>query len=178
MGAEQISGKAWVFGDNIDTDAIYPGQFLHIQNEPEMAQHAFEFIRPEFVKAVRPNDIIIAGKNFGCGSSREQAVLCLKQNGIAAVVAHSYARIFYRNAINCALPVLTFESMEQDMNGALQTINSGDEVKLEFTGNVLEVTSSGKSYNLQPLPAHLFEIVSHGGLIEHLKKRMEAEKSK
>ena len=169
MTFDVISGKAWVFGDNIDTDAIYPGRYLHILDQSEMAAHAFEFIKPNFVKNVEMDDIIIAGRNFGCGSSREHAVLCLKENGIGAVIALSFARIFYRNAINCALPVLTFDIEESRIVEIYSSIFDGDEVDLDIPVGVLEVIRSESYFNVNKLPEHLMEIIEHGGLIEHLK---------
>jgi 3-isopropylmalate/(R)-2-methylmalate dehydratase small subunit len=167
-------GKAWVFGDNIDTDAIYPGRFLHIINPDEMAEHAFAFIKPEFNKEVKSGDIIIAGRNFGCGSSREHAVHCLKNSGVGAVIALSFARIFYRNAVNCALPVFTFDTTENDPVKIFGSVFGGDKVELDLEVNSIKVISSGKLLKIEPLPEHLQKIISAGGLIEHLK----AEKTK
>jgi 3-isopropylmalate dehydratase small subunit len=166
-------GNAWIFGDNVDTDSIYPGRFLHILEKKEMARHAFEYVKPDFVQRVEPNDVIIGGRNFGCGSSREHAVLALKHNGIGAVLALSYGRIFYRNAINNALPVLTFNMDEKEMVKLYSTVFDGDEIDLEFGANRLEVVSSGERYELNPIPEHLLSIINEGGLIEQLKKRFQ-----
>lgn len=173
MNLDLITGKAWVLGDNIDTDSIYPGRYLHIMDPTEMAKHAFEFAKPAFAKKVEPNDIIIAGRNFGCGSSREQAVLCLKENGIGAVISLSYARIFYRNAINCGLPALTFDVDEKQIVKIYSSILDGDEVEMDFDANVLEVFNSELYFKINKLPDHLLEIILDGGLIEHIKRTKE-----
>jgi 3-isopropylmalate/(R)-2-methylmalate dehydratase small subunit len=173
MNLEPIFGNAWMFGDNIDTDCIYSSQHLHILNSDQMASFAFENIKPEFAKKVQHSDIIITGRNFGCGSSREHAILCLKANGIGAIVALSFARIFYRNAINCALPVLTLDIDEKQIVDIYSSIFDGDEVELNFEENSLEAVSSGKKYNLNPIPEHLQEIINDGGLIKHLKKNLD-----
>ena len=172
MTLDVISGNAWVFGDNIDTDAIYPGRYLHLLDPSEMASHAFEFTKPKFADDVEKDDIIIAGRNFGCGSSREHAVWCLKENGIGAVVALSFARIFYRNAINCALPVLTFDIEDSRVVEIYSAIFDGDEVDLDLLVNTLEVIRSESYFKVNKIPPHLMEIIEHGGLIEHLKNKI------
>ena len=173
MALVPLVGNAWIFGDNVNTDAIYPGQFLHILDRKEMARHAFQYMKPDFVRKVEPLDVIIAGRNFGCGSSREHAVLALKHNGIGAVIALSYGRIFYRNAINNALPVITFDMEEKEMVQLYSTVFDGDEVDLEFGENRLEIVSSGDRYDLNPIPEHLLKIINDGGLIGQLKQRFQ-----
>jgi 3-isopropylmalate/(R)-2-methylmalate dehydratase small subunit len=173
MSLVPLVGNAWIFGDNVDTDSIYPGRFLHILDRKEIAKHAFEYLKPDFVKKVEPLDVIIAGRNFGCGSSREHAVLTLKHNGIGAVIALSYGRIFYRNAINNALPVITFDMDEKEIVALYSSVFDGDEVDLEFGENRLEIVNSGERFNLKPIPEHLLKIINDGGLIEQLKQRFQ-----
>jgi len=171
-----LLGSAWMFGDSVDTDAIYPGQFLHVLDRMEMPRYAFKSMKPDFAKKVEPNDIIVAGRNFGCGSSREHAVLCLRHSGIGAIVALSFARIFYRNAINNALPVLTLDIDDQQAVELYSTVMDGDDLDLDFSKNLLEVVSSGERYRLNPLPEHLMEIINAGGLIEHTRQKMQKER--
>lgn len=169
---ESIIGSAWIFGDNIDTDSIYPGKYLHIIDPKEMAQHAFEFIKPEFKERVQVSDIIIAGKNFGCGSSREHAPASIKSSGIGAILALSFGRIFYRNAINIGLPVYTFDIDEKTMVEIYSSVFDGDDVELHFDENRLEVYSSGASYKYESLPENLQEIIASGGLVPYLKSKI------
>jgi len=162
-----ITGRAWKFGDDINTDVIYPGKYLPIFEPAEMAKHAMEGLDTEFPKKVRPNDFIVAGKYFGCGSSREQAATCLKSAGVGAVVAKSFARIFYRNAINLGLPILICKETDQ--------IEAGDELKVDFVGGIIENVTKARTYTVKPLPAFLMTIIQDGGLIPHLKKKMAAK---
>jgi len=175
MHLESIIGTAWIFGDNVDTDSIYPGRYLHILDNKQIPRHAFEFVKPEFADKVEPGDIIIGGKNFGCGSSREHAVLALKNSGIGAICAVSYGRIFYRNAINNALPVLNFDIEENDIVLLYSTIFNGDELEVDFSNSRLEKISSGERFDLKPLPRHLLEIIENDGLIEHLRKQFRKD---
>jgi 3-isopropylmalate dehydratase small subunit len=173
MAENFLSGRLWIFGDNVDTDTIYPGRYLHLLDKAEMADHAFEFARPEFVKSVQPNDIILAGRNFGCGSSREHAVFCLKQNGIGAVIARSYARIFYRNAINNGIPALSFSEDDSKIEALFASASDGSDAVLDFNENSFKLLSSGQSVKIQPLPDHLQQIINSGGLIEFLKSEFK-----
>jgi 3-isopropylmalate/(R)-2-methylmalate dehydratase small subunit len=160
---ESVKGRVWVLGDNIDTDVIYPGKYLPIIVSHEMAQHALEGIDPEFPKKLKQGDIIVAGSNFGCGSSREQAATCLKACGIAAVVAGSYSRIFFRNAINQGLPLV--ESRE-----AHKRVKEGDTITIDFGKGKIMLSDGELSFS--PLPPFLTQILEDGGLIEHTKRKM------
>ena len=163
---ERIEGKAYRFGDDINTDVIYPGKYLSITTDrEEMAKHCFEAVYPEFMKKAKPGDIIVAGKNFGCGSSREQAATCLKYFGISAVVAESFARIFYRNAINLGLPVVVAP-------GITALVNHGDMIQIDLEQGSVKNTTTNKSIGSSRLPPFVMQIISDGGLIKHLQKRL------
>lgn len=155
--------KAWVFGDSISTDLIIPGRYLVERDPGSLAEHAMEGTDPDFAEEVQEDDIVVAGKNFGCGSSREHAPIALKAAGVSGIVAESFARIFYRNAVNQGIPVLSCEGIEEKFE-------TGDEIEVDWKdGNIRNLTS-GKSFKTSPLPPLLEDIVSAGGLIEHLKK--------
>ncbi len=154
----RISGRVWRFGDNIDTDVIIPGKYLRTTDMSVFAAHAMEGIDPEFPKKVKKGDIIVAGRNFGCGSSREQAPLALKHAGISCVVAESFARIFFRNAINVGLPII-----EAKIN-----CKEGDMIEINLEKGI--VKREGKTYPATRLPDFLREILADGGLVEHRKK--------
>ena len=158
----KITGKAWIFGDDIDTDAIIPGKYLRTTDMQVFADHVLEGIDPGFAKVVGRGDIIIAGRNFGCGSSREQAVLAIKHAGVGCVVAASFARIFFRNAINIGLPIL--ESAE-----AAEAISDGDDVAFDLAAGT--ITSGGGTFSFEPYPPELQEIVEAGGLLPHVRAR-------
>jgi len=163
---EKISGKVWKLGDNIDTDAIYPGKHLPIIDASEMAHHALEGLDPEFPKKIQKGDIIVAGANFGCGSSREQAATCLKYAGIACVVAKSFSRIFFRNAINQGLALV--QSKE-----AHDVINQGDQVTIDFASG--EIATPTQKLSFPPLPEFVMGILEDGGLIQHVKKSLKLD---
>ncbi len=154
----RISGRVWRFGDNIDTDVIIPGKYLRTTDMSVFAAHAMEGIDPEFPKKVKKGDIIVAGRNFGCGSSREQAPLALKHAGISCVVAESFARIFFRNAINVGLPIIE----------AKIDCKEGDMIEIDLEKGV--VKHQDRTYPATRLPAFLREILANGGLVEHRKK--------
>ena len=155
-------GRVWKYGDDVNTDVIFPGKYTYQPMEPaEMAEHALEDLDPGFAKAVQPGDIIVAGKNFGCGSSREQAATCLKAAGVAAIIAPSFSRIFFRNAINSGLPVI-------ELAEGTEAIKAGDEVGIDFGAGVVE--HDGKTYSFPPLPPEVLAILEDGGLILHVKK--------
>jgi 3-isopropylmalate/(R)-2-methylmalate dehydratase small subunit len=160
---KSIKGKVWKLGDNIDTDVIYPGKYLPIIEPEEMAEHVLEGIDPEFPKKIKKGDIIVAGRNFGCGSSREQAATCLKVAGIACIVAASYSRIFFRNAINQALPLV--HSKE-----AMNLVNEGDRIGIDFEKGTIQLQD--KALTFPSLPDVVMEILETGGLIEWTKKRL------
>ena len=161
----KIKGKTWKFGDNIDTDAIIPGRFLIINKPEELALHAFEGTRDEFAKEVKPGDIVVGEKNFGCGSSREHAPLALKGAGVRYVIAITFARIFYRNAINVGLLPLTTPSTAAFEDGA--------EFAVDLSGNSISV--DGVTYPLEPVPVFLQRIADAGGLVEYARAIREVE---
>jgi 3-isopropylmalate/(R)-2-methylmalate dehydratase small subunit len=163
-----MKGKVWKYGDDINTDVLYAGKYTYQQLKPEeMAKHALEDLDPEFAKNVKTGDVIVAGKNFGYGSSREQAAACLKAAGIQAVVAKSFARIYFRNAINLGLPVLQCEE-------AADELMAGDSVEIDFAGG--KIISGDKVYRFPPLPDSVMGILEAGGLIEWTKKKLESAK--
>jgi 3-isopropylmalate/(R)-2-methylmalate dehydratase small subunit len=156
-------GRAWVFGDRIDTDVLAPGSLMKLSPR-DLASHCLKAVRPEFAERVRPGDVIVAGEAFGVGSSREQAAISLKLLGVQAVVAKSFARIFFRNAFNVGLPVLILDTAGQ--------IADGDEVSIDLRTGRIEDTSLGRVFQVQPIPEHLMQIIAAGGLMEHLKRRI------
>ena len=158
-----ISGKVWCFGDNIDTDLIIAARYLNTSDPKELAKHVMEDADPEFVKKVKAGDIIVAGENFGCGSSREHAPIALKAAGVSAVVAKSFARIFYRNAFNTGLPI--FELAETD------TINEGDTIAISMESG--EVNNGAKTYKFSPIPPFMQELLAAGGLMNYAQKEMK-----
>ena len=154
----KISGRVWKFKDNIDTDVIIPGKYLRTTDMSIFASHVMEGIDPQFPQKVKKGDIIVAGKNFGCGSSREQAPLALKHAGVACIVAESFARIFFRNAINVGLPII--EAKIDCKEGDIIEIDAGEG----------RVRYGGRTYPATKLPGFLQEILADGGLVEHRKK--------
>ena len=163
-----IYGKAIKFGDNVDTDVILPGQYLVLTDTTELAKHAMEGLDPAFTTKIHDGAIIVAGKNFGCGSSREQAPLALKHAGIKCVLTESFARIFYRNSVTIGLPVL-------ECPGISSKVEEGDELVVDL--RVGEVENKSKNLVLQAtqLPEFIMEILDDGGLIEHLRRRIGLE---
>jgi len=158
-------GRVWKYGDNVNTDVIFPGKYTYALMPPEeMAKHALEDLDPDFAKKVRPGDVILAGKNFGCGSSREQAAACLKAAGIQAVIAKSFARIYYRNAINLGLPVLQSEE-------AVDNIAAGDEVEIDFASG--KIIAAKGTFGFPPFPEKVLGILEAGGLIEYTKRKIK-----
>jgi 3-isopropylmalate/(R)-2-methylmalate dehydratase small subunit len=165
----EIEGRSWKFGSDVDTDAIIPARYLNLTDGKELAKHAMEDERPEFIKEVQPGDILVAEKNFGCGSSREHAPLALKAAGISCVIAESFARIFYRNGFNQGVPLL--ESAE-----AARTIRDGDRVRVNLnTGEIVDLTLS-KTFFAKPIPAFMLNLIKDGGLIPHLRKAKKEKK--
>ncbi|SRR3989339_1928165 len=159
-----MRGKAWKFGNNIDTDLIIPARYLNTSDPAELAKYAMEDADPEWVDKMNPGDFIVAGDNFGCGSSREHAPLALKAAGVSAVIAKSFARIFYRNAINIGLPIL--ESPQ-----AAEEINEGDNLEVELASGTIKDKTSDKTYKAQAFPEFMQKIVNKGGLINYLKAK-------
>ena len=158
-------GRAHVYGDNVDTDVIIPARYLTTIDPDELAPHALEDLDPSFAARVRPGDVIVAGRNFGCGSSREHAPVALKGTGIAAVVAASFARIFFRNAINTGLPIVVCPE-------AAAAISDGDEVTVDVSSGTVVDETSGRSFKGEPLPGFVMEIVRAGGLIPYVRARV------
>lgn len=155
-------GKVFRYPDNVDTDVIIPARYLNTPNAEELARHCMEDIDADFVHRVEAGDLIVAGWNFGCGSSREHAPLVIKTCGVGCVIAKSFARIFYRNAINIGLPIL-------ECPDAVDEINAGDELSVDFDSGVIENHTSGKRYQAQPFPPFIQDIIQSGGLLASLK---------
>jgi 3-isopropylmalate/(R)-2-methylmalate dehydratase small subunit len=157
-----LKGKAWKFGDGISTDHIAPGRYFHLRtNLPELAKHTLEDADPEFAKKVREGDFVVAGKNFGLGSSREHAPQIIKLSGVGAVLAKSFARIFYRNAINIGLPVLQVDT---------DKIDTGDELEVDLSKGVISNKTKGLELMAKPLPDVMIKLLREGGLIAHIRK--------
>ncbi|HOO76449.1 MAG TPA: 3-isopropylmalate dehydratase small subunit [bacterium] len=165
----KIRGKIWVFGDDVNTDEIIAARYLIHTDAAELGSKLMEDIRPAFAETVSPGDIIVAGKNFGCGSSREHAPLSITGAGIAAVVAESFARIFYRNAFNTGLPIFELE-------GAGKLLAEGSEIEIDPTTGTVNDLSSGKSYRSSPIPPFMQELIARGGLIPYMKKHLAEER--
>ena len=159
----KTQGLVFKYPDNVDTDVIIPARYLNTSNAQELAKHCMEDIDTDFVKQVKHGDVMVAGWNFGCGSSREHAPLVIKTCGTGCVIAKSFARIFYRNAINIGLPILECEQ-------AADEINAGDEVKVDFDTGVITNITSGKTYQAEPFPAFIQNIIQKGGLLASLKE--------
>lgn len=158
-----FSGKVWRYGDNVDTDVIIPARYLNISDSRELARHCMEDIDPAFVGKVQKGDIMVAGKNFGCGSSREHAPLVIKESGIACVVADSFARIFYRNAINIGLPII-------ELGAAAERIAGDNCLQVDLsTGRICNQTT-GEVFQVQPLPGFIRQIAEVGGLINYVRE--------
>ncbi|MHA1799299.1 MAG: LeuD/DmdB family oxidoreductase small subunit [Candidatus Helarchaeota archaeon] len=155
--------KIWKFEDDIDTDIIIPGRYLTLRDSKEMASHAFEPINPNFAKNVKKGDIIVGGKNFGCGSSREEAPFVLKTLGVAAIIGESFARIFFRNAINLGLPLF-------ELKNASSIINEDDNINIKVVEGIIDV--NGKEYEGTALPQFLIDIITAGGATQAVRKRL------
>jgi 3-isopropylmalate/(R)-2-methylmalate dehydratase small subunit len=160
----KLEGRVWKFGSDVDTDAIIPARYLNQTDPGELAKHAMEEERPEFIREVKRGDVLVAEKNFGCGSSREHAPLALKVAGISCIIAESFARIFYRNGFNQGLPLL--ESSE-----ASREMQDGDLVQVDLaTGEIFDLTQQ-KKYLAKPIPPFMQELIEDGGLIPHLQRK-------
>jgi 3-isopropylmalate/(R)-2-methylmalate dehydratase small subunit len=159
-----IRGNVWRFLDNIDTDQIFPGQYLSISKPEDMVEHCMEGAgHLRFREEAKPGDLIVAGEYFGCGSSREQAPLCLKLRGIKAIIAESFARIFFRNGLNIGLPVIEAKGVSE--------IKEGDEIELNLQTGEIKNLTSGKNYQGDPIPDFLFKMLEKGGLVAELEER-------
>ena len=161
----KIKGPAIKLGNNVDTDVILPGQYLVLVDPCELAKHALESLDPEFPEKAKKGVIVVGGKNFGCGSSREQAPLALKYAGVKCVLAESFARIFFRNAINIGLPVI-------ECKGISAAVETGDEIAVDIEAGKIENISKGKSFQVDKLPPFIIEILADGGLIENLRRKL------
>lgn len=161
-----IRGRVWKYGDNVNTDVIFPGKYTYTISDPaEMPQHALEDLDPRFAKQVKPDDIVVAGRNWGCGSSREQAVTCLKESRLGAIVAKSFARIYYRNCLNAALPALS-------CGDAVEAIQDGETIEIDLEGGILRCGQG--TFSFPPLPAGVMELFEAGGLVPSTRRRLEA----
>jgi 3-isopropylmalate/(R)-2-methylmalate dehydratase small subunit len=160
-----IRGRVWKYGDDVNTDVIFPGKYTYTVSDPkEMPQYALEDLDPRFVKEMQPNDIIVAGKNWGCGSSREQAVTCLKEIGLGAIVAKSVARIYFRNCLNAALPALICPD-------AVDSIQDGETIEIDLEAGLIRC--AGGTFNFPPLPEAVIKIFDAGGLIPYTRQQLE-----
>ncbi len=159
----KITGRVWKYGDDVNTDVIFPGKYTYSISDPaEMAEHALEDLDPSFAANVQPGDIIVGGKNWGCGSSREQAVTCLKEAGVGAIVARSFASIYFRNCINQALPIVACD--------AADGVETGQQITIDFETGI--VTTPGGEYTFPPLAPEVMEILEAGGLIPYVRKQV------
>ncbi|HUW65799.1 MAG TPA: 3-isopropylmalate dehydratase small subunit [Spirochaetia bacterium] len=161
----QIEGQAWCFGDNLDTDRIIPARYLNTSDPKELAAHCMEDADATFASRVAPGDVVVAGRNCGCGSSREHAPLALKAAGVGAVIAPSFARIFFRNSFNIGLPIL-------ECPEAAAGIQPGNKVRVDFERGLITDLTTGREYVAQPIPPFMGKIIECGGLINYVRERM------
>ncbi|MGL4761193.1 MAG: 3-isopropylmalate dehydratase small subunit [Sarcina sp.] len=160
----EVCGKVFRYGNNVDTDVIIPARYLNTSDEKELAMHCMEDIDKEFINNVQEGDIIVADKNFGCGSSREHAPIAIKASGVSCVIAKTFARIFYRNSINTGLPIL-------ECPAATEGIEAGDKVTVNFSTGLIKNVTKGTQYQSEPFPEFMQNIINQGGLIEKIKKQ-------
>ncbi len=165
----KLVGRVWKYGDNVDTDVIIPARHLSLSTAEELAQYCMEDLDSTFVGAVQDGDIVVAGDNFGCGSSREHAPLALKGSGISCVVARGFARIFFRNSINIGLPIL-------ECAGAVEGAEKGHQLEIDLQRGEVRNLTTGQVYRAKPYPKFMMDIIDAGGLIEFTLRRIEAEK--
>jgi len=161
----KLTGKVHKYGANVNTDVIIPARYMNTSDPAELAKHCMEDIDPDFVAKVQPGDFIVATTNFGCGSSREHAPLAIKAAGISGVIAKTFARIFFRNAINIGLPIL-------ECDKAVEEINSGDMLEVDLARGEIKNLTKDKLFQAKPYPDFMLELISAGGLIEHTKKKI------
>ena len=164
--SEKLHGRAWVYGNDVDTDVIIPARYLVTSDPEELGRHCMEDLDPEFIKKMKPGDVVVGGENFGCGSSREHAPLALKSAGVSCVIAASFARIFFRNAINVGLPI--FESSE-----AVNGISAGDEVEVDPSTGIIRNLSRGETYRATSYPPFLRHLIEVGGLVPYVRERLK-----
>lgn len=162
---EKAAGKVIKYGDNVDTDVIIPARYLNITNMEELSMHCMEDIDKDFRKKISTGDIMVAGKNFGCGSSREHAPSSIKASGISCVIAETFARIFYRNSINIGLPIV-------ECKEASQEIQNGDEVEVDFDTGIITDKTTGKTYEGQAFPAFMQGLIDKGGLVNYINSKL------
>ena len=161
-----LKGKGWKFGADIDTDAIIPARYLNTSDPKELAKHCMEDSDPEFINKINKGDVIVADKNFGCGSSREHAPIAIKNAGISCVIAKTFARIFYRNSFNMGLPI--FESTE-----ASEKIDNRDKLEIDTESGIIKNITKNQTYKAQPIPPFMQELINEGGLINYVKKKIK-----
>jgi len=169
MSRFMVKGRVWKFGDDVDTDLIIPGRYLMLRNMDEMASHVLENVAPEFAREVRKGDVVVAGRNFGCGSSREAAPMLLRHLGVGAVVAESFARIFFRNSINLGLPLA-------ECNNISKNVEKGHQLEVDLKNGVVKNLSTGKNFNATKLPDFLLDIIDAGGAVEALRRKLRSSK--
>lgn len=162
-----VQGKTFKYGNDIDTDVIIPARYLNVTDPKELATHCMEDIDKNFINEVKEGDIMVALKNFGCGSSREHAPLALKAAGISCVIAKNYARIFYRNAFNIGLPIL-------ECDEAAEKIQAGDEVTVDFKNGVIENITKNETYQAEPFPEFIEQIINADGLVNYVKNKLKS----
>ena len=160
----QYNGRVWKFGDHVDTDAIIPARFLNVSDKDELAKNCFVDVRPDFMREIRSGDIILAGINFGCGSSREHAPIAIKAAGISVVIAKSFARIFYRSAFNIGLPILECED-------AANIFSEGDRLSVDLSSGEIKGLESGRQAFAKPIPDFMHGIIEAGGLVSFIKDK-------
>lgn len=161
-----IKGKAWVYKDNVDTDVIIPARYLNTSDPKELASYCMEDIDKNFAKEVQPGDVIVAGENFGCGSSREHAPIAIKASGVSVVIAKSFARIFFRNAINIGLIILKNDKLPDE-------VNKGDEIEVDVENGIIKNLSNGKEYTTTAYTGSIKELIDIGGLVNYTKAKLK-----
>jgi len=165
-----MKGRVWKYGDNVDTDAIIPARYLNTTSETELAAHCMEDIDPSFAREVKAGDIIVAGRNFGCGSSREHAPVAIKASGVACVIAETFARIFFRNAINIGLPIL-------ECPEAVQATEAGQTLEVDLAKGIIRNLDTGQEFRAVPYPDFMLAIIDAGGLIEYTRRKLQQARS-
>lgn len=163
--SKKLSGICWKYGDNVDTDVIIPARYLNTSNPNELARHCMEDLDKTFAEKVHTNDVVVAGENFGCGSSREHAPIAIKASGVSIVIAKSFARIFFRNSINIGLPILEHPTFPDECS-------KGDRIEVDLENGILKNCTSGKEYSCNAFPKEIQNLISQGGLISYTKNKL------